>query len=216
MINFGVDEVQGLASEFGDGPDERPEWLRQLDTDETSVYYRFFFEFARRFRPAIAFEIGTCEGKSAAHLAAGNPEGVVITLDIKPQAKSLADALLLPNLVSVTCDSMAGPQLLRWMPSIDLLFIDGDHTLPQAYGEYELYRPFVKDGGLIFFDDIHISPEMEFMWRTLADPKEDLRALHYTGFGVVRKDSAVRPLSLDSVTADFRGLGSRNEARSLK
>lgn len=189
--------VARLARTFLDRPDGRPDWLRALDTDPTSVYYRFLYEFARDVRPAFSLEIGTCEGKSAAHLAAGNPEGLVVTLDIKPEAKRLADALLLPNLVAVVGDSIGLLERLKWVPKLDVLFVDGDHTFRNAYGEYIAYRLHLRDGGLVFFDDIAINDGMRRMWDSVVDPKEALPNLHYTGFGVARKDSKFipRPMS---------------------
>lgn len=182
-----LDEVRTFAMEYSLSPDGRPDWLKSIDRDPTSVYYRFFYEFARAFRPRTIFEIGTCEGLSAAHLAAGNPDGTVITLDIKPEAKRLADALLIPNLVSIVCHSVEAPNRLKWVPPIDLLFVDGNHAFDDAYGEYVAYRPFVRDGGLIFFDDISINDDMQRLWNAVSDPKTVLAGLHYTGFGVAEK-----------------------------
>jgi predicted O-methyltransferase YrrM len=194
-----LEEVSLFAAEYLSNSDGRPAWLKSIDRDPTSVYYRFFYEFARVFRPRVTLEIGTCEGASAAHLAAGNPGGVVITLDVKPEAKRLADALFVPNLVSVTSDSIQALARLRWIPPIDVLFIDGNHTLRDAYGEYLAYRPNVLVGGLIFFDDVAINDEMRRMWEAVADPKRDLPSLHYTGFGVAKKSQEVAPAGLDEV-----------------
>ena len=182
-----LDQVRAFATEYLLRPDGRPDWLKSIDRDPTSVYYRFFYEFARTFCPKTTFEIGTCEGLSAAHLAAGNPEGTVITLDIKPEAKRLADALLIPNLVSIVCHSIEAPKRLKWIPPIDLLFVDGNHAFDDAYGEYVTYRPLVRDGGLIFFDDISINDDMQRLWNAVSDPKTVLDGLHYTGFGVAEK-----------------------------
>ncbi len=190
-----------LADELGSLPDARPVWLRELDSDPTSVYYRYFYEFARTLKPAVTFEIGTCEGKSAAHFAAGNPEGLVITLDVRAMSKSAMEAMHLPNVVPLLCDSLEAPQRLRYLPTIDLLFIDGDHRLEQAYAEYTAYRPFVRDGGLIFFDDIAINDGMRHLWDSIAEPKQALGGLHYTGFGVVQKDAAICPRPLIEVVA---------------
>lgn len=181
-------------------PDTRPEWLRELDTDPTSVYYRFFYELTRSLRPAVTFEIGTCEGKSAAHFAAGNPAGLVITLDIRPSAKKFAEELSLPNLVPILCHSLEAPRSLRYLPMIDILFIDGDHRFEQSYREYCLYRPFVREGGLIFFDDIEINDEMRRLWAAIPDPKESLPKLHYTGFGVAAMASNVEVPSWERLT----------------
>lgn len=37
---------------------------------------------------------------------------------------------------------------------VDLLFIDGDHSLTGVWADYDLYREFVRPGGLIAFHDI--------------------------------------------------------------
>jgi RimJ/RimL family protein N-acetyltransferase len=188
--------VREICDTYRAAEDLRPRWLRDLDLDPTSVYYRFLFECSRTLRPAVVFEIGTCEGKSAAHLAAGNPDGLVITLDVRPTARTHVENLRLPNLVFLQSDSMDAPRNLRHMPKIDLLFIDGDHRFDQVYAEYALYRPHVKDDGLIFFDDIDISGEMRRLWAAIPDPKESLPALHYTGFGVAARSAAIAPLPL--------------------
>ncbi len=38
---------------------------------------------------------------------------------------------------------------------LDLLFIDGDHTLDGVKNDYERYSKYVKKGGFIIFDDYH-------------------------------------------------------------
>jgi predicted O-methyltransferase YrrM len=189
---------QSLAKE----KDLRPEWLRALDDDPTSVYYRFFFECATTMKPLVSLEIGTCEGKSAAHLATGYSGGTVITIDIRPESKTSADRLLLPNVVSIVGDSLEIPHLLKWMPVLDLLFIDGQHDLRQAYREYLLYRPYVREGGLVYFDDIRINSGMERLWEVIQDPKTELPSLHYTGFGVAMKDSRIAPISLEEAMGE--------------
>ncbi len=40
---------------------------------------------------------------------------------------------------------------------IDFLFIDGDHTYEGVKKDFEMYSPFVKNGGIIAFHDIVIS-----------------------------------------------------------
>jgi predicted O-methyltransferase YrrM len=94
---------------------------------------------------------------------------------------------------------------------LDLLFIDGDHTLSGVARDFRLYRAFVRDGGLIAFHDIvedsftrtgvrtdHWTGEVPIFWRMLkeryvthefiADPSQD-----GLGIGVLRYDRTVRP-----------------------
>ena len=194
-----LEDLGELAGNMQQGRDARPDWLQALDVDPTSVYYRFLYHCSAMLKPSVSFEIGTCEGKSAAHLAAGCPSGTVITIDIRRSSKAATDQLLVPNLISIVGDSLQVPSVLKWMPQLDLLFIDGVHELSQAYREYLMYRPYVKEGGLIFFDDIHINPGMDQLWELVRDPKQELPTLHYTGFGVAAKDPSVEPISLEEV-----------------
>ena len=39
--------------------------------------------------------------------------------------------------------------------SLDMLFIDGDHTLDGVKNDYERFSKYVKNGGIIIFDDYH-------------------------------------------------------------
>lgn len=193
MPEMSLEPVEELGRTFPDLPDDRPQRLRDLNTDAPAVCYRFFYELTRLVQPRVVFEIGTCAEQSAAHLAAGAPKSLVITLDIRKPAKELADRLLLPNRVAITCDSLSAPDRLKYLPEIDLLFIDGEHTLAQAYGDYRRYRPFVADRGLMFFDDIRINAGMQGAWERVADPKVALETLHYTGFGAACKDPRRTP-----------------------
>lgn len=87
--------------------------------------------------------------------------------------------------------------LLQGAP-VDVLFIDGDHSLAGVKADHEMYAPLVRPGGLIGFHDIVAHPnqpdiEVHRYWeqiRTpeaieLIDPTEPpwggIGALHATG-----------------------------------
>lgn len=77
---------------------------------------------------------------------------------------------------------------------LDFLFIDGDHSYEGVKKDFEDYRYFVKDGGLIGFHDIN---DTEYhrkhgcfvaqFWNELqGDKKEINRHEHWGGIGLVR------------------------------
>ena len=159
--------------------------------DPTALYYRFLWKLAQTLKPAFSVEIGTYVGTSAVHMADGNPDGTVLTIDMNQDAKNIVDRLEIPNLIAVHDSSALAVKLLKMLPPIDVLFIDGNHCFNNCYGEYDLYRPFVRDGGVILFDDIDIDRQMETAWKYILDPKISLKSLHYTGFGAAIKDPSV-------------------------
>jgi len=208
-MRFPLDTIVRLSREMPSMPEERPARLRSLrDADQPgNLYYRLFHAMSMRSGPADVVEIGTFVGSSAAHLGA-NPAVRVLTIDCNPDASVRVAELGLPNVRAVTADSVAHADKLprgRW---IDLLFVDGNHTFNQAYGEYEAYRPLVKPGGLVFFDDIRLpmsTREMDVFWDHVVDPKAELEGMHHTGIGVCVVDPSVAlPLWAEVIGAASR------------
>lgn len=169
-------------------PDVRPDWLRVLPhaQDADSLYYRALFEWARSLAPGSILEIGTDRGWSAAHLAAGAPHAHIATMDLRLESAQWVAQLPVTNITSVTANSADASAVSKWAP-FDMVFVDGNHTFNQAYGEYALYRPMTKVGGLILFDDLALDmkgDEMGVFWDLVVDEKVRLDHLHHTGFGI--------------------------------
>lgn len=197
-----LEQVQQLTAILPNLADDRPEWLRNMASasDDTAMYYRFFHQLVKRHHPLRVLEIGTYVGTSAAHLGFANTDGgTVLTVDINPDAKLQLERAIegkgLHGVSAVTKDSMQWANENRGLHGqFDILFIDGLHNFNQTYGEYAAYRPFLKEGGLIFFDDLELdmaTREMQVFWALVPEQKMKLDSLHYTGFGVCMKESNV-------------------------
>jgi predicted O-methyltransferase YrrM len=197
-----LDSIVHLASSIPTRPDKRLMWLQSMPSamDDTALYYRFFHEMVLEYEPLRIVEVGTYLGSSAAHLAYNN-RGVVVTIDVNRDATARAKALDLDNLRPITADSMKVIDKVREMGPFDVCFIDTEHNFRQAYGEYVAYRELVRDGGMIFFDDIELGHEMPVLWNMIPEAKRSLKVLHYTGFGVVQKDNKVYVPPLSAVLA---------------
>lgn len=68
---------------------------------------------------------------------------------------------------------------------IDLLFIDGDHSLQGVIADFEVYSPLVREGGIIVFDDYYdkeYSPEVKLGVDQIV---EKIKSGHYTGFEII-------------------------------
>jgi cephalosporin hydroxylase len=68
---------------------------------------------------------------------------------------------------------------------LDFLFIDGDHSYEGVKADWEMYREFVRSGGLIAFHDInHLGPAQ--LWPEIDSPKMEFNShQHWAGIGVV-------------------------------
>lgn len=167
-------------------PDDRPNLLRGLTAEAptTLSYNLFLFRLARELKPGSMLETGTDRGRSAAHLAVGNPDGKVVTIDIDPACSKNALDLGIPNITTVTANAL---DYAKQVPnaSLDLLFLDSLHTYEHVSAEWRAFRPKVKDGGIVFFDDIHLDTGMDRFWKEVREEKFDISELHFSGFGAV-------------------------------
>jgi predicted O-methyltransferase YrrM len=79
---------------------------------------------------------------------------------------------------------------------VDFLFIDGDHSEVGVAQDFEMYKKFVRKGGLIAFHDIVDNQPLEmnqvqFFWKKIKDQYEhyefidDINQCGY-GIGVIR------------------------------
>lgn len=67
---------------------------------------------------------------------------------------------------------------------LDFLFIDGDHKYEGVRGDFEMYSPFVRSGGLVAFHDIANkagSPEVHRFWDEIKQNYPHREFVHRTG-----------------------------------
>lgn len=83
--------------------------------------------------------------------------------------------------------------------SVDFLMIDGDHTYEGVRADYEMYSPFLAEGGLVAFHDILPHPQVpscrvDQLWEELkatnehlefTDPEDDRGWGQWGGIGVL-------------------------------
>jgi predicted O-methyltransferase YrrM len=192
-MDISLVDLQNLANTMSSMPDDRPPWMLALTYANDEPYYRFFHEMAKKLAPLRILEIGTSFGTSAAHLAYANRGGHATTIDIDARSAAWVDGFGLDNLTAMTVDSASAMAAIERSGPFDVLFIDSRHEFEQCRREYLHYRNVVRDGGIIFFDDIHLDHGMERAWAMVADPKVDLSGqLHYTGFGACKVDRSLK------------------------
>jgi predicted O-methyltransferase YrrM len=134
-----------------------------------------FANLVKKLKPKAVLEIGTAKGGTLFLLSRlADPEAIVVSVDLPggrygggyprwkiPLYKGFG--LNRQRIHLVRADSHALQTLERVKTifgntSVDLLFIDADHTYEGVKRDYELYLPLVKEGGVVAFHDIVAHP----------------------------------------------------------
>ncbi len=192
------------ALKYPDGYIKLPEPLEydvSGDPRNDYAYCTLLMEHAKECKYAL--EIGSSIGISSRHIAEGLPEdGLLICVDIctdyvDPKVfHAIADYK--KNIKCLELNSgIAFGTIVKLLDGhkLDMLYIDATHEFNWAYGEYLRYRLLVRDGGVIFFDDLKLHPQMEYLWESIGEEKHRTDELHWTGFGYVIKDNSHKPKS---------------------
>jgi predicted O-methyltransferase YrrM len=100
-------------------------------------------------------ELGTATGWTSIALALANPNRQVTTFDpleipIRQQYLALVPAQVRDRITFVTAAGSTGP---RSPEPVDLLYIDSSHALADTLAELEAWRPVLRTGSVVVFDD---------------------------------------------------------------
>jgi predicted O-methyltransferase YrrM len=117
-----------------------------------------YLPFMREHAKGVVFEIGVRSGASTAALLLGVEEhhGHLYSVDILDCGSLFRGH---PNWTFLQTDSKDTAKVMETIPqTIDVLFIDGDHTRDGYTHDLYTYSPFVADGGLIISHDIDPLP----------------------------------------------------------
>jgi predicted O-methyltransferase YrrM len=132
---------------------------------ETSDEQEYLYTTARKFDGGNILEIGGEFGMSASLFSKGAPLAKIYSIDIRydgpvgdAHKANLAEANLGTNVFRFSADSQKQATVdkikkLIGAQSIDVLFIDGDHSITGAYNDLVLWSPLVKIGGVMLLHD---------------------------------------------------------------
>lgn len=173
MIDFKLDDIKQLCEQALLEKPTGNDWLDSRYNEQvhyvghTQPYYRAFYLIAQALKPALSVELGSWQGTAAAHLAVGNPQGKVITIDIHREDKAAQQRTIevvqrCPNVSYIngwTIPGFAEPwttveQVRAYNIPIDILFIDAWHEYQYANKEKEWYFPLLADTALVICDDL--------------------------------------------------------------
>ena len=133
---------------------------------------QLLFRMANNYQPAVVIELGTSLGLSAAYLAMGNPAARLITCEgataVAAVAKQNFALLGIENIETITGNfDESLPAILHRTAGIDLVFIDGNHRAAPTLRYFEQLLQRINGHGILIFDDIHWSEDMEQAWQTI-------------------------------------------------
>lgn len=153
--------------------EEITQFAMDLDAAQRYEELHGLVQMAVERRPKVVVEIGTLLGGTlAAWCKCAADDALIISVDLKngpwcgprhsppghdETLRSFAgpgQALHLVRADSRKASTVKTVRELLAGRAIDLLFIDGDHTLDGVTSDYESYSPLVAPGGLIAFHDI--------------------------------------------------------------
>jgi cephalosporin hydroxylase len=179
-------------------------WYRRLKPLQVPAEFRQLIDLANTVQPRVVLEIGTHKGGTLLVWTRIASE-MVISVDLPgdmygggyPTARirlyeefkrDRPDTELVlfrgDSHADATKENIRGK--LRGRP-LDMLFIDGDHTLAGVTRDYHLWKDLVRPGGYILFHDICVNPtenlsDVDQLWAKLrkatecfefvADPKQ--------------------------------------------
>jgi predicted O-methyltransferase YrrM len=174
-LPFGYDLIAAL----------RPETLVELGT-QTGVSYFCFCQAAREQGVELAaFAVDTWRGD--AHTAAYD-ESIWESVRAHNAAEYADFSTLLRMLFEDAVQRFPDQ-------SIDLLHIDGYHTYDAVRGDFELWYPKVKPGGIVLFHDV-AARLLDFgawrYWAELEAAHDTFLFRHGFGLGVLRKPGPAR------------------------
>lgn len=115
-------------------------------------------------------ELGTCLGTGAMYLAAGSPKTHVDTVEGSTGLFTFSSKQLkLYGGNRISTYNMCFEEFLEHTDkTYDMIYLDGDHRADAVFALKPLLDARLKNGGLLVFDDIHWSKDMQFAWQQLA------------------------------------------------
>jgi len=132
-------------------------------------YGKILYYLVNTLKPVNILELGTSVGISTLYMAMAGEKSRVWTIE------GCADKVRIANdniqtlgmnniyLYNGWFDEQL-PRVLHHMPSVDMVFMDGDHKMENTLNYFELILDFVHNDTILVLDDIHWSSGMESAW----------------------------------------------------
>ena len=102
----------------------------------------------------VYVEIGVSEGSSILSVAKERPDVDCIGIEIEGQYVKGLNAAQQEDIKNITMVHGDSTDICRsWHKEVDMMFIDGDHYMPQVFLDVIGWLPFIKKDGYMLFHD---------------------------------------------------------------
>ena len=184
ILDAGGDQAEGFHHRFEGG------YYIQQFPDELARLVCLLSAFA----PFDAYlEIGTAAGGTLRFLTETVQINQVVTIDNGEHAKfsvwqeqNRAHISNLTEFIGNSHSPEVGEFLQGLETTFDLVGIDGDHTPEGVMKDWELIRPFIGPGSLVWFHDINCLDGVKQLWQQLRQVYTPLLETKGLGIGVLR------------------------------
>jgi len=138
---------------------------------------KLIYRLAENTNPKTAIELGTCLGITSSYLAKACPEAEIITIEGCPRTAEVAKRnfqdLDLNNIeLHVGNFDLILPDIIAKQPSLDFVYIDGNHRKDATLNYFKWCLPKVTENSLLIFDDIYWSQGMKEAWEEIKSHPE--------------------------------------------
>lgn len=160
------------------------------NTAKSKKLGQLLFRIVNYYQPVYIMELGTSLGLSAAYLASGNPAAKLVTFEGAAAVAAIAEenfsSLGIDNIETVTGNFDATLLSVLDRPAgIDLAFVDGNHRKEATLRYFEQILAKINSPGILIFDDIHWSREMEDAWQEIKSHPKVLLTMDLFFMGMV-------------------------------
>ena len=152
-------------------------------------YGLLLYRLVKYFKPEYILELGTSIGLSSLYMALANEEAKITSLEgatgLIERAKKNYTALSVTNITNHTGDfDDLLPALLQTLPTLDLVFFDGNHKKEATLKYFALCLEKANDKTIFIFDDIYWSQEMNEAWTEIKTHSQITLAMDVFQFGI--------------------------------
>lgn len=148
-------------------------------------YYHLLYLLARwaKSEDLLCVELGVEQGRGCANMAMSGARVMGIDHTPRPDQWAAIGAMF-PNVSFVEAESLPVPPQVTG--PIGVLHVDTEHTYAQAREELKGYAPYLADGAVVCFDDLHaMNGAVAHFFCKLPYPKIADDRLHECGYGAI-------------------------------